>query len=204
MCPRHGGRGGRRPREMFEVPENLRMSVFRDVSKDFLSSENIQNNLNNIQSYSRIYTLRHETNMLTAMLHRVIVPPAVETYGQARTSAESWEVGDRCQTRSVLTPRKADLQIFKVFRRCIDLYAHFRLWFVNVFLHIYIIYHSRSSPFLSTSLSLSLPRQTALSNWSSLFHLMTTYFLYCNEYAFHIYFFRFHCPHAEFSICWMR
>ena len=103
------------------------MSVFRDVSKDFLSSENIQNNLNNIQSYSRIYTLRHETNMLTAMLRRVIVPPAVETYGQARTSAESWEVGDRCQTRSVLTPRKADLQIFKVFRRCIDLYLHFRL-----------------------------------------------------------------------------
>lgn len=39
-------------------PENLRMSVFRDVSKGFLNSENIQNNLNNIQSYSRIYTLR--------------------------------------------------------------------------------------------------------------------------------------------------
>ena len=205
MCPRHGGRGGRRPREMFEVPENLRMSVFRDVSKDFLSSENIQNNLNNIQSYSRIYTLRHETNMLTAMLRRVIVPPAVETYGQARTSAESWEVGDRCQTRSVLTPRKADLQIFKVFRRCIDLYLHFRLWFVNVFLHIYIIYHSRSFPFLSTSLSLSLSSSANCSlelvisfsldaicfvirSFSNKLPLTTTYFLYCsNEYAFHIF-----------------
>ena len=59
MCPRHQGRGGRRSRETFEVPENLRMSVFRGVSKDSLNSEDIQNNSHNIQSYSRIYTLRH-------------------------------------------------------------------------------------------------------------------------------------------------
>ena len=84
------------------------------------TSRTIPTIFNHIQEYTH-WDIDTDWYILGIVLHHCATCNPVQTYsGQARTSAESWEVGDRCQTwssadfclsKAVLTkPGKADLQ----------------------------------------------------------------------------------------------